>query len=372
MILTAKVKLVTDEQQVATLKQTLEMTNAACDYLSQQAWEHKTFARFKLQKAAYHECRAAFPALSAQVVVRAIAKVADAYKLDKKVKRTFKPHGAISYDSRILSWNIAKQQVSIWTVGGRLKLAFAAGARQLELLSGERGEADLCYVGGVLYLFVSCKVPDARLIDVKDVLGIDLGIVQLATDSDGESYSGTKVEENRHTFAHRRRNLQRKGTKAAKRKLKKLSGRQSRFQGDVNHVISKAIVKKAVCTDRSIALEELTGIRGRVKARKPQRGRLHNWAFADLRTKIEYKAKQVGIPVVFVDPRHTSQACNVCGNIDKRNRPNQATFKCIACGHVADADTNAALNIRARAVVKQPMVANCDSPSHGLVTSSGF
>ena len=190
MILTAKVKLETSKEQFNALKQTLETTNRACDFLSEIAWQNKVFGRFGLQKIAYRPCREQFPALSSQLVVRAMAKVADAYKLDKKTRRTFKPHGAISYDARILSWNITGKHVSIWTVNGRMKVGFAAGPRQMELLAGERGETDLCLIDGVFYLFVSCKVADVKPIDVQDVLGVDLGMINLATDSDGEMYSG--------------------------------------------------------------------------------------------------------------------------------------------------------------------------------------
>ncbi|MCL5999271.1 MAG: transposase [Chloroflexi bacterium] len=360
MILTAKVKLETSKEQFNALKHTLETTNRACDFLSEIAWQNKVFGRFGLQKIAYQPCRERFPALSSQLVVRAMAKVADAYKLDKKARHTFKPHGAISYDSRILNWNLTHKQVSIWTIIGRLKIGFAAGPRQMELLAGERGETDLCLIDGVFYLFVSCKIADVKPIDVQDVLGVDLGIVNLATDSDGERHGGAAIDKKRRIYAHRRRNLQRKGTRSAKRRLKQLAGRQARFQANTNHCISKHVVKKAQDTERSIALENLTGIRERVTVRKPQRARHANWAFHQLRTYIAYKADMAGIPVILVDPRNTSRACPKCGNIAKANRPNQSTFRCTACGHVANADVNAAENIRsrARAVVNQPMVAN--------------
>ena len=368
MILTAKIKLITDKLQGDALKRTLETTNAACGFLSKMAWDQKVFARFKLQKIGYAACRQNFPALSSQIVIRAMAKVADAYKLDKKTMRTFKPHGAISYDSRILSWNLASQTVSIWTVDGRLKISFAAGKRQLELLGFDRGEADLCYIGNEWYLFVSCKFDDPKPIDVVDVLGIDLGIVNLATDSDGVTYSGTSVEINRKKFSHRRRNLQRKGTKAAKRKLKQISGRQARLQSDVNHVISKRVVNKAKDTSRSIGLEDLTGIRERVTVRRAQRARHANWAFFQLKSYISYKAACAGVPVIYVDPRNTSRCCNVCGCIDKANRRSQSEFRCVTCGRVDLADHNAALNIRSRAsadVKRQMVTLVSNSVNHG-------
>ena len=126
----------------------------------------------------------------------------------------------------------------------------------------------------------------------------------------------------------------------------------------MNHVISKRIVQKAQDSGRGIALEDLSGIRNRATARRKQRERFANWSFFDLRSKISYKAQRVGIPIIRVDPRYTSQECSSCGHIDKRNRPNQATFKCVSCGFVASADTNAALVIRARATVNKPMVSD--------------
>ena len=170
------------------------------------------------------------------------------------------------------------------------------------------------------------------------------------------TYSGQAVEDNRRKFFHRRRNLQRNGSKSAKRKLKSISGKQARFQRNTNHIISKKVVQKAQDTNRSIALEDLSGIRDRVTVRRQQRARHSNWSFYDLRNKIEYKAARAGVPVVLVDPRDTSKMCSVCGHIDSANRPIQSRFKCVWCGFVDHADHNAAVNISARAAVMRPMV----------------
>jgi len=354
MQLTAQILLDTTPEQADALKRTLRLTNACCDYMSKLAFERKVYSRFGLQKVAYRKVRDAFPPLAAQVIIRAFAKVADAYALDHKTLRTFKPLGAISYDIRILSFKPADKTVSIWSVDGRLKVPFKCGKRQLELLQGKRGEADLCLIKGRFYLFVACEVETPKPIDVHGSLGVDLGIVNIATDSDGQTYSGQAVEDNRRKFAHRRRNLQRNGSKSAKRKLKSISGKQARFQKDTNHVISKKVVQKAQDTGRSIALEELGGIRDRVTVRHAQRARHSNWSFSDLRLKIEYKALRAGVPVVAVDPRNTSRTCPACGCIDKANRKSQSSFSCVSCGHAGPADTIAAVNIAARAAVMRP------------------
>jgi len=356
MKLTAKVKLLPTPEQAELLKRTLETANAACNYISEQAWENKVFRQFSLHHLVYNTIRDRY-ALSAQMTVRCISKVSDAYKAGRKTMRKFDPLGAIAYDSRILSFRPDKSEANLWTVGGRQKIPFTCGKRQRELLLGKWGESDLALISGSFYLFVSCDIETPEPADVQDVLGVDLGIVNLATDSDGEVFSGEQVEKNRRKFEHRRRNLQRKGTKSAKRKLKKLSGRQARFQSDTNHVISKQLVRKAQDTQRSIALEDLSGIR-EAKVRRRQRSKHANWSFYQLRQYISYKAVLAGIPVILVDPRNTSRTCPVCGCIDKANRPSQAKFSCVSCGYSGPADTVAARNIRARAAVNQPMVSN--------------
>ena len=242
--LTAKVKLLPTPEQVDHLKQTLETANDACNYISEQAWDTKTFRQFPLHKLAYHDVREKFP-LSAQVVVRCISKVSNTYKLDHKTRHIFRPHGAIAFDNRILSWKIHEMTVSIWTIGGRQTIPFAAGMRQMELLLQQRGESDLCLINKEFYLLSVCDVEIPKPIDVEGILGIDLGIVNIASDSDGEQFSGEGVDDNRRKFEHRRKNLQKKQTKPAKRKLRKISGKQARFQSHTNHTISKRLDKSA-------------------------------------------------------------------------------------------------------------------------------
>ena len=128
-----------------------------------------------------------------------------------------------------------------------------------------------------------------------------------------------------------------------------MSGRQRRFQTWTNHNISKRIVGKAKALGVGIALEDLNGIRTRVEdtVSRKFRCRFGNWAFAQLRTFVEYKAQLAGVPVVTVDPRNTSRTCNACGHCEKANRKSQSEFSCKACGHESNADLNAARNIRA-------------------------
>jgi putative transposase len=352
-------KLLPTPAQADSLKHTLETANAACDYISQVAWEAKTFRQFPIHRLTYQEVRQTFH-LAAQLAVRCIAKVADAYKLDRKLQRSFAPLGAVAYDDRILSYNLKGSEVSIWTLDGRQVLPFVCGGRQRELLATQRGETDLALVGGKWYLFVACEVETPEPIDVAGVLGVGLGIVNLATDSDGESFSGQEIERRRQWYLMRRQALQKIGTKSAKRRLRQLRGRQRRFHKDTNHHISKRLVAKAERTKRALVLEDLKGIRTRARVTRQQRARHSNWAFGQLRAFISYKAQRAGVPVSLVDPAYTSQRCSACGHTERRNRKSQAEFCCVVCDHQLPADYNAAINIEWAAVnrrmVSDPML----------------
>jgi len=368
MKLTAKVKLVANQIPYAALQETLTRANAACNWISDLAWNRKTFQAFAIQKLAYHEIKEKF-GLTAQLVIRCISKVADAYKLDKKTKRVFHSTGAISFDDRILKWHIDKRLVNIWTTSGRLKIPYVGGERQLALLRSRQGESDLLFQNGTFYLAATCNVEEPDPSDVTEFLGVDLGIAQIASDSDGQQYSGSKLKSIRHRQRRMRTALQKRQTKSAKRRLKKLAGKEARFSADTNHCISKQIVEKAKRTERGIKIENLVGIRDRIRARKPQRTVLHSWAFAQLSVFLGYKAVLAGVPLIVVDPKNTSRECAECGHIDKRNRPNQSTFRCLACGHTDHADINAARVISGRGTVMCPIVASCAAVSHNSVTS---
>jgi len=369
--LTVQIKLQPDSLQADALKRTLEVANRACDWLSEQAWTAKEFRQFPLHRLGYKSIREQF-ALSAQVVVRLIAKVADAYKPDKKRQRKFRSLGSISFDDRILAYNLAKSEVSIWTVDGRQTIRFVCGDRQRELLAFRRGESDLVTRDGFWFLFATVDVPDIKEREVQDFIGVDLGIVAIAHTSDETRFAGGQLNGLRARHRRIRKRLQSLGTRSAKRLLRKRRGREGRFATHVNHSISKQLVSVAERTGRGIALEKLSGIRNRIRARKSERTRLHSWAFGQLQSFVLYKAKRAGVPVVFVDPRNTSRKCAVCDTVSKANRKTQAAFECIACGHTNNADANAAENIR-RAAVNLPnatSVVSATRMSHLVVSGS--
>ncbi|KAB2943433.1 MAG: transposase [Candidatus Methanoperedens sp.] len=356
MLQTLMIKLDTSKEQHASLLETMHQFNEACNYIANIAFERKTANKMELQKIIYYEVRDKFK-LSAQLTIRAIAKVSEAYKRNKTIKPEFKPIGAIVYDQRILSWR-KLEAVSILTISGRQTIPIRIGEYQRVRLDRIRGQADLILRNDIFYLAVVVEVPEASKFDAVGTLGIDLGIVNLATDNDGESFSGKQIDTVREKNAVLKANLQKTGTKSSKRHLKKLSGRESRFHRDVNHVISRKIVAKAKDTKQAIALEDLKGIRKSVTVRRTQRSRIHSWAFFQLRSFIEYKAILVGVPVVLVNPRGTSHICPVCNHNERGNRPNRDNFKCVQCGFSGNADHIAAINIAARAVeVNQRIVA---------------
>ena len=218
------------------------------------------------------------------------------------------------------------------------------------------GKRTFCTASDTFFLAVTVDVPEPSPDEPDDYLGVDLGIITLAATSDGEFLNHSNGPQHAHInqvrarYSRFRAKLQQKGTKSAKRLLRKRSGREKRFAKDVNHCLSKAFVQTAKGTSRGIALEDLRGIRERAKrtVTKRQRRVLHSWAFFQFRAFIAYKAALAGVPVVYVTPAYTSQTCSRCGHREKANRRSQAHFLCVACGYSAHADLNAAMNIRAR------------------------
>lgn len=353
MLLVTKIKLIPNEEQYHVLQETMRLFNMACNEISEIAFREKCFAKVKLQKICYYNIREKYEALSSQLVIRAIAKVCEAYKANKKVQCQFRLDGAIVYDQRILSFK-GLEFTSISTNDGRINVPMVISSYHKNVLEGKhiRGQADLVFINGVFYLLLVVEFPQGTKIPTTDVIGIDLGIVNIATDSTGQIFSGAKINNIRNRYARIRAKLQAKKTKSAKRLLKKRSRKEQRMARDVNHCISKQLVEKASRHCSAIALENLYGLsKAREKKNsktvsKSQRGKLSHWAFYQLQQFIQYKALQKGVEVIFVDPKYTSQTCSYCGHVAKENRKTQSQFECVSCGTVAHADHNASLQIR--------------------------
>lgn len=343
MKLILQIKLKPDTEQKKSLLNTIKEANSACNELSRFAFENKIFNQFKLHRAKYYSIKSSFN-LSAQIIVRMIHKVASAYKLDKNKQRIFKEFGSIAYDSRILSYNIERRICSIWSVDGRLKIPFIPYPEKY--LPYIKGEADLIYKKGKFYLFQTCEIPEEDIKDVEEWLGVDFGLIEIATLSNGINFSSKKLNDYREKRQKIRSSIDSKGTHNCNKLLKRLSGKEKTTSKIINHTISKAIVKEAKESGKGIALENLKGIRFTANNRgKKHRTHLGKWSFYQLRKMIEYKAKREGIPVIAVNPAYTSQMCNSCFHIGKRNGKK---FKCINnnCSvDIIDADYNASVNI---------------------------
>jgi len=349
---TLQVKLLPSAPQHTALLETMHAFNAACTYIAGIAYEQRLASKFKLQRLLYYDVRSRF-GLSAQLAIRAIAKVVEAYKRDKSHRLAFRPDGAVVYDERILSFQ-GLGAVSVTTLHGRELVPMHMGDYQRVQFHRARGQADLILVDGVFYLLVTLDTPEAPPIVPERFLGVDLGIINLATDSDGHLYTGADVEAVRQRCSTHRKTYQATRTKQATRRLKKLAGKEARFRRVTNHTIAYRLVAYAKDTKAALVLEELTHIRDRMTVRKTQRNKQHSWSFRQLRDFVVYKAQRLGVPVVFVDPRNTSRTCSRCGFVEKRNRRSQAEFSCLRCGHTLHADLNAARNLATRGFVATP------------------
>lgn len=339
MKLTLKIKLLPDEEQAKSLLQTIREANRACNVISDVAWGLRIFNQFKIHKEVYHALKSSTN-LSAQVIVRCISKVADTYKLDRKTKRSFKPTGAISYDSRILTYK-PNNIISIWSLNGRIKMPFIC--HNQNYLPYIKGEADLIFRKGKFYLFQSVDIPDEDVKDVEDFIGVDFGLISIATLSNGKEFNSKKLQFYREKRQEIRSSVQRKRTRNSKRLLKRLSGKERTTCSIINHTIAKEIVSIAKQNNSGIALEDLKGIRfSSIKKGKKFRTRIGKWSFNQLRQYVSYKAAIAGIPVIMVDPRYTSKTCSNCHHVGNRQGK---VFKCDNCGNNIDSDVNASINI---------------------------
>lgn len=345
---TIAVKLDTTPEQFDALLQTMEAFNAGCNRVAAVAFEQHCAHKFAVQSLVYAELRQRF-GLSSQMAIRCLSKACEAYKRDKAIQPTFAPHGAIVYDERIMHIKEGRQ-VSLLTLNGRILLPMRYGAYQAARLARQQGQADLVLRKGVFYLYLCLNIPTPLSIETQGFLGVDLGIVEIASDSAGNHYSGHAVKRVRKNVKEHRRQLQRKQTHSAKKRLRKVARRQSRFVRDTNHCVSKKLVATALHRNKTLALEDLKGIRERACTVSPSmRWLLGNWAFDQLQQFVSYKAEAAGLRVVLVDPRNTSRTCSCCGYCDKANRTSQSRFCCLRCGFEANADFNASRNIEARA-----------------------
>lgn len=205
-----------------------------------------------------------------------------------------------------------------------------------------------------------------RGLDKDRILGIDLGIVcpivaSVKGDKARFSVKGGEVEQFRRKLDARKRSVHKQrpncgdgsighGYNTRMKPALLLSDKVARFRETYNYKVSKAVVAYAVKNNcGTIQMEEL---KGATKDKKGKEAFLKNWSYYDLQKKIEHKAEENDIDVVYIKPEYTSQRCSKCGAIHKESRPEQAKFICVECGFEENADYNASQNIAIKDIDK--------------------
>jgi IS605 OrfB family transposase len=389
-IITAKLKLQTDPEQFAQLRQTQLAYRDALNYVSRYAYANgKMSSSRALQRDCYDEIRSLYK-LPAQMACNVPRQVGATYKgLWTKVKKNAQARSAgltkkrykgldtpPQYVSPTLTYNYGydysfkhNQQVSVLTLLGRVIMPYTAYSKHVTLIQqgAENGAAKLWYdkPKKQFYLLVSLEIEVAHPTPEthKQVVGVDVGIRYLAvtstTKGDPTFHSGKSIVPKANHSARLRKRLQHKGTRSATRRLVQISRRERRLKQDANHVVSRRIVEQH--PHSLIGLENLTDIRDRTRrkhgkrASKKQRkanARQSRWSYAELHAYIAYKALLHASMAIKVDAHYTSQACPMCGHTCKGNRPNKGLlFVCQNCHYTLHADLVGARNMTMRTLL---------------------
>lgn len=338
--------------QIDTLKRTAEQSRDSFNRVCEAGWKMERLNGVELHKLTYVAERDVTD-LPSQLVCSARVKATEAVKSAKtrlrKGKKAVCPKAksaVIRYDARSATINLSKSIASLASIEGRIQCELSVPEFYRDRLVWKVCSSDLVFLkDGRAFLHVVVEQEDSKDTPSGVVVGVDLGVNRPAVTSDCLFFGERQWKGVEHKYFNLRRALQAKGTKSAKRHLKRLSKKVNRFRTDCDHVLSRRIVD-SVEKGTTIILEDLTDIRDRVKARKKERRRIHSWSFARLKGFIEYKSRLKGCFVDYADPRYTSQKCSRCGHTEKANRKTQSWFVCKSCGFQHNADLNASKNIR--------------------------
>lgn len=245
-------------------------------------------------------------------------------------------------------------KLSLNVLDKRIKVDFDTHFNKLLLSSNVKlGTAKLVKACGHWYFHIAftIDVPDKlKMDDVRQVVGIDRGLRFLITTFDSQQHtsfvSGQKILDKRRHYKHLRTALQQRQTSSARQRLKKIGKRENRWMSDVNHQLSKTLVKQ-FGSETLFVLEDLSGVKKTVKQRKrDNRYEQASWAFYQLEMDLTYKALQAHSLVIKVPAQYTSQRCPRCGRINKANRNHSLhLYKCDCCGYSSNDDRIGAMNI---------------------------
>lgn len=353
--LTVVCKLKPTPEQIAKMDDLLHAFADGCNYANEQVKTGIT-SKTTIQSMVYQDIRARF-GLSANQAVRVCARVGANRKTAKvkgEVVKKISPTSA-DYDARIFDFREKDRTVSLTLLGCREHIPVVLANYQAGKLKGRKPtSAQLCkHTDGLFYIHIQLTDETPDPIKSDKVIGVDFGRRDIAVTSLGDKWDGRQITEVRDKFARVRSSLQSqasKGTRSTRRRarqiLKRLSGRERRYQTWLNHCISKLIVLSALQSNAMIAVEDLTGIRERTNQQsrnKTERRRSNSWAFFQLRLFLSYKSVKFGVELFAVNPAYTSQTCHNCLHIHpvkgKSYRSGKA-FKCGHCGNQCDADEN--------------------------------
>jgi putative transposase len=355
-VLTVSCKLNPSTEQAEKMDATLKTFADTCAWINQKIPAESRNA-LRMQASLYHEARALF-GLSANLTQQAFRRVASnrkSAKLRGRLVKSFAPT-SIQYDARIFVLIEKKWTVSLTLVGGREHIAMSIGNYQRHLLKGQQPTSATLVKrkDGTYHIQIQVESEPPIPCETTNCLGVDLGRTDIAHTSQGEKFCGHELTQLRDKRSKQRAQLQHKatkGTRSRRRRIRqlqaRLSGRERRFQANINHTISHRLVKQAKANGWSIAIEDLTGIRERTNQQprnKTERRRSNSWAFFQLRQFLTYKCVRSGVPLVMIHPAYSSQTCHCCHRIGERQGKQ---FKCVDlvdCGWQGDADFNAAMN----------------------------
>jgi len=359
---TVPVKLTVSDSDAELLHETIDEFQWAANYVVNAAFDdgYAVTSKRELHDRTYEQVRDETQ-LHSNLVQAARSRAADSLKSVvtkwKRGKQASRPHFSslfLEYDQRSATFNTDHATLS--TVEGRITAEYVLPNERRDtphskyLLNDEyeMTGATLHYrpVEESFYLHVRTKavVDDPEPSENGTVLGVDLGIENIAVTSTGEFWSGDELNHWRREYEKRRASMQQQGTRYAHEAMQRLSRKETGRFEQMLHRIANGIVSEARENGCSvIAFEDLTGIRDRMSGTK----RLHVWAFRRLFDYVAYKAEPFGIDTKQVNPAYTSQRCSRigCGFTADTNRPSQDTFECQSCGYETHADYNAAKNI---------------------------
>lgn len=343
---TISIKIDPTEDQSRALRRTQVAYGEMCNLIVPHAVKHRCWNSVALHHHCYYQVRENSE-LKSQMTCQAIRQVAGAYKALKVGKSVDVPQivfrsPAVRYDHH--TYQIRGESVSMSTIDGRILVSMNLGQFQSDYLGlGKTREARLIRKHGRWFLNVILSIDSDAASPGGGVMGVDVGENNLATTCTGKIFKGGKLRHDRDKYLALRRRLQSNGSKSAKQLLKKVSGRERNHVRQVNHEVSKAIIREAIESGCGvIAMEDLTNIRKRIKASKRVRTRLHRWAWRQLQIFVEYKAEAAGIRFDYLNPAYTSQTCSICESIAQRKKH---SLNCKNCGSQLHSDVNAALNL---------------------------